>query len=143
MSASNEDFEVHLLCRECPDAVRLELLRNQASCLIKPVSSPRRKLRNVTREPIYDNPPNNDTGERDVFTPALSAPTVEEGFKRDLGLGIKAILAEQTVVGRERKNDSSASGNPPITFKVTESTKSSRKCTEAHFRKPSVRFSKS
>ena len=35
-----------------------------------------------------------------------------------------------------------SSGNAPITFKVTKSTKSSWKCTEVHFRKLSVKVLK-
>ena len=87
--------------------MRLALLGNQASCTHQTSATgpSGRKVRNATKESVYDNAPNDGTGEIEVFTPALSAPTIEEGFEKDLGLGIKAVLAEQTVVGREGKDD--------------------------------------
>ena len=91
-----EDVESHLLGGEGSNTELLEALGDKVGGAHKTGTS---------------GPTDDSTGDTKVFTPRFGAPSVEESLKRDLGLGVKTIVTEDTVVGRERKDDLGRSGD--------------------------------
>jgi len=49
--------------------------------------------------------PDDGSSEAEVLSPGLGVPSLEESLERDLGLGVETVVSEETVVGRERKDD--------------------------------------
>lgn len=75
--------------------------------------------------------PDDGAGETEVLAPALTVPAVEERLKRDLGLGVKTVVSEQTVVGREGKDDLCGTSNEVATgLLVLDDTKKTEEIDE-------------
>ena len=55
--------------------------------------------------------PDNRTSETEILAPTLRVPAVEERLERDLRFGVETVVAEQTVVGRERQDDLRGTGD--------------------------------
>ena len=55
--------------------------------------------------------PDNRTSETEILAPTLRVPAVEERLERDLRFGVETVVAEQTMVRGQRKDDLGRTGD--------------------------------
>ena len=59
----------------------------------------------ITKPGLFKaNAPDDGTSQAQIFTPAFGSLTLEYHLKQDLGLWVKVIVSEKTMVGRERSS---------------------------------------
>jgi hypothetical protein len=111
-----ENVEGHLLRREGAAALSLDTLSDGVGSVHETGTTspscereyePVRGERGRRRKQRTDD----GSGNAEVLSPRLGRPAVEESLERDLRLRVETVVTEETVVGREGKDDlSGASG---------------------------------
>ena len=103
----SEDVEGHLLRREGSHTETLDALSDEVrSAHETGPSSPscETKVRNVERK-LNARLTDYGTGDTEVLSPRLGAPSIEQSLERDLTLAVESVASKQAVIRRERKND--------------------------------------